>query len=154
MERISAETIAALSELEQLYLYLFAFEESERKVGDFSFQMRTRFGWQITASAADQHCRILVSRSILRCTSNCATVASRRYALDVSLSFEAARALIVTAKARKWLPVKDYGVCMLASLLDGGRGFKEKQDDGYGGGDYNYYYRYGHGNGSLWCDEG
>ena len=150
MERISAETITALSELEQLYLYLFAFEESERKVGDFSFQMRTRFGWKITAAAADQHCRILVSRSILRCTSNCATVASRRYALDVSLSFEAARALIVTAKARKWLPVKDYGVCMLASLLDGGRGFKEKQDDGYGGGDYNYYYRYGHGNGSLW----
>ena len=149
MEEISAETITALSETEQLYLYLFAFEGRERKVGDFSFFMRTRFGRQTTSGSSDQICRVLVTRGILRCTANFATVASRKYALDVRLSFDAARALIARAKERGWLPAKDNGVLMLASFLDGGRGFREGQDD-YSRLDYSYYYRHGDGNGALW----
>ena len=149
MEKLSAETVAALSETEQLYLYLFAFEGSERKIGDFSFPMRTRFGRQMTSGASDQLCRILVTRGILRCVTNCMTVASRKYALDVRLSFDAARILIVRAKERGWLPAKDNGVMMLASILDGGRGFREGQDD-YSSADYSYYYRHGDGNGALW----
>ena len=107
MEKISAETVAALSEPEKLYLYLFAFEECERKVGDFSFQMRARFGRGMTAGDSDKLCRILATKGILRCTANCATVASRKYALAVRLLFDAARALIVQAKERGWLPAKD-----------------------------------------------
>ena len=146
MEKISAETVAALSETEQLYLYLFAFEGSERKVGDFSFPMRTRFGRQMTPGTSDQICRLLLTRGILRCTANFATVLSRKYALAVRLSFDAARVLIVRARERRWLPLKDNGVLMLASILDGGRNFREEQD----GGGYDSYYRYGYGNGALW----
>lgn len=146
MEKISAETVAELSEPEKLYLYLFAFEGSERKVGDFCFQMRTRFGRGMTAGASDQLCRTLATKGILRCTANFATVASRKYSLAVRLSFDAARALIVHAKERGWLPAKDNGVLMLASFLDGGRNFREERD----GGDYDSYYRYGYGNGALW----
>ena len=146
MNRISADEIEALSETEKLYLYLFAFEESERKIGDFSFPMRTRFGRQMTAVASDQLCRMLVARGLLRCVSNCATVASRRYALDVRLSFDATRALIAAAKSRNWLPAKDNGVRMLASIIDDGRDFKYVRDNGY----ETYYYRHGYGNGPLW----
>ena len=146
MKRISAEEIATLSETEKLYLYLFAFEESERKIGDFSFPMRTRFGRQMTAVASDQLCRILVTKGLLRCMSNCATIAARRYALDVSLSLDAARALVGMAKNSNWLPVKDNGVRMFASIIDGGRGFKETQASGY----ETCYYRHGYGNGPLW----
>ena len=150
MVKISVETLASLSETEKLFLYLFAFEESERKIGDFSFPMRTRFRSPMTATASDQLCQTLATRGILRCTSNCATVPSRRYALAASLSFDAARSLVATAKSRKWLPDKDPGVRMFASILDGGRNFKEKQDNDYSYLDYDYYLRYGYGNGPLW----
>ena len=149
MENIPAETIAALSETEKLYLYLFAFEDGERKIGDFNFIMRTRFGRQISSASSDQYCRMLMARGLLRCISNCATVPSRRYALAAALSFDAARALIVTAKNRRWLPFRDNGIVMLADFLDGGRNFKEEPGKGYGGNGLNYYY-HDHGNGPLW----
>ena len=147
---ISARTVAALSETERLYLYLFAFEGSEREICDFGLPMRTRFGVKMTAQASDQLCRILVTRGILRCTSNGVAVATRRYVLASRLSFGAAKALIAAAKENGWLPLRGSGIRMLASLIDGGRGFSEELGRSYGGGSGDFYYCHDSGNGPLW----
>ena len=150
MEMISAGTVASLSKVEQLYLYLFAFEGRERKIGDFSFLMRTRFYRLMTSVASDQVCKMLENRGVLRCISNCVTVAARRYEFGAKLSFDAARLLIHAAKANGWLPVADNGACILASIMDGGAGFKEGEDTEGKNGNQSYYFRRGYGNEQLW----
>ena len=149
MESLSTDTIASLSETERLFLYVFAFEEKDVKICDLASSMRARFGSQMTASVSDKICRALTDRGFLRCISDCATVPSRRYAIAAGIPVDVARALVVQAKNRGWIPQKFPGVRMLASLLDGGRDFSEKcQVDSCS--HYDYYSRYGYGNGPLW----
>ena len=128
MNAISLDRVRALSETERLLLYLFAFEGASRKIDDFCWALRSRFGRQMTAMMTDQTCQLLVSRGILDCTANCATVPSRKYAFTAQLTFDAARWLIAEARGKGWLPVKGSDISTLAALLDGGRNFRDKTD--------------------------
>lgn len=128
MEVISRERVAGLSEIERLFLYLFAFEERKRRVGDFSWIMRGRFGRRVTTVASDQVCRMLVNRGMLRCIANVANLQTRRYEFVARLSFDAARMLLLQAKNAKWLPVDSKDMLALAAILEGGGTYREPTD--------------------------
>ena len=68
MNTISIDLVRSLSETERLFLYLFAFESSSRKIDDFSWMLRSRFGRQMTAKMSDETCRMLVRRGVLNCS--------------------------------------------------------------------------------------
>ena len=142
MNTISIDLVRSLSETERLFLYLFAFESSSRKIDDFNWMLRSRFGRQMTAKMSDETCLMLVRRGVLNCTANCATVPSRRYSFTAQLAFDAARWLIADARGKGWLPVRGADVSALAALLDGGRNFRDQTNE--------YEYDYGKIHNSVW----
>ena len=76
----------------------------EWKVDDLRWTVNTRTHMKISSGDVCALCTGLVNRGYLTCTSNCATVASRRFKLTATFGFFAIRTLMNAATEHGWWP--------------------------------------------------
>ena len=135
--KIDDSAIRTMTNDELRLLNLFALDDGSHKVDDIRLVLRAQYDSDFTAKAVDQLCRMLEMRGYFVCTSDCATVQSRRYALKGLPSPKAILDLLRVLKERGIRQLRTGRAGMLASLINGGAGF-----DLYSGGSSRYFYNW------------
>lgn len=118
-------------------LFHFAFRGRSQKIDDLYRAIKV----PISAKGADEICRDMSGRGVLRCISDVKTVASRRYEIVRPLSYRTIKSVVKFANEGKWFesaarswwyhdPINDYRI--FRALVSGGSGiasaFESKSD--------------------------